>query len=216
MITMYSTRTETKKYCAEQGIDVLHGIYAQLYALCTETDLSNSQIADLLGYATATVRIYRKEKIYNYANLAKEMFTEYVKAVKPPEGAIERKFRDGRPSVYINFIGNCMNLQNQQAVYFFKFYNGKELLFCKIGTTKKDILQRLKQEIYTYSKNFTITNVEIHRTYSCGNQPAEGAESALRAAFIKLYPNNYCKNDRFFNVDISADLFDKYIQEHFA
>lgn len=124
----------------------------------------------------------------------------------------ERKFRDGRPPVLMEFMdGYGENIKDEQAVYFFKFYNPRALEFNKVGTSAKDVIGRLREEIGEYSKKFDIVRVEIHRIRSCGNIPAEGAESALRAELIRQYPEAFRKNDRFFGVDISPDVFDEIV-----
>lgn len=128
-----------------------------------------------------------------------------------------RKFRDGRPAVRMDLMPNCgENIKNAEAVYFFKFYSETTLLFNKIGTTKKDVIGRLRAEIGDYSKKFDIRRVEIHRICACGEYPAEGAESALRANFISRYSKEFCKNDRFFGVDIPTEIFDTVLNEYFA
>lgn len=128
-----------------------------------------------------------------------------------------RKFKDGRPAVAMEFMPNCgQNLRNEQAVYFFKFYNDKELQFNKVGTSAKDVVGRLRDEIGDYSKKFEITRVEVHRIRSCNGIPAEGAESALRAELIRQYPQAFRKNDRFFGVDIDPTIFDKICDEFFS
>ena len=124
----------------------------------------------------------------------------------------ERRFRDGRPPVLMVFMdGYGENIKNEQAVYFFKFYNQTALEFNKVGTSAKDVVARLRDEIGEYSKKFDISKVEIHRIRSCGNIPAEGAESALRAELIRQYPEAFRKNDRFFGVDISPSVFDEIV-----
>jgi histidinol dehydrogenase len=70
--------------------------------------------------------------------------------------------------------------------------------------------------LYDYSEKFDITRVEVHRMRSCGNIPAEGAESALRAEFIKRYPTAFRKNDRFFGVNISPEDFDTVYNKYFV
>lgn len=128
-----------------------------------------------------------------------------------------RRFKDGRPAVRMEFMPECgENIKNEQAVYFFKFYNGELLEFNKIGTSGKDVVGRLRDEIGDYSKKFDITRVEIHRIRSCKGYPAEGAESALRAELIKQYPKAFRKNDRFFNVDIEPSVFDAICDEFFG
>ena len=130
---------------------------------------------------------------------------------------VYRKFRDGRPAVAMEFMPDCgENLKNEEAVYFFKFYNETSLEFNKVGTTAKDVIGRLRDEIGEYSKKFNIRRVEIHRIMSCGNRPAEGAESALRAELIRQYPTAFRKNDRFFGVDISPAVFDAIMNAYFA
>ena len=128
-----------------------------------------------------------------------------------------RRFRDGRPAVAMEFMpGYGENLKNEEAAYFFKFYNETALEFDKIGTSAKDVVARLRDEIGEYSKKFDIRRVEIHRIVSCGNIPAEGAESALRAALIRQYPTAFRKNDRFFGVDIDPTVFDEIVGAYFA
>lgn len=128
-----------------------------------------------------------------------------------------RRFKDGRPPVAIEFMPDCgENLKGEQAVYFFKFYSEEILLFNKVGTSAKDVVARLRDEIGEYSKKFSIRRVEIHRIRSCGMYPAEGAESALRAELIRQYPTAFRKNDRFFGVDIDPCVFDEIVDRFFA
>ena len=127
-----------------------------------------------------------------------------------------RKFRNGRPAVAIEFMSaDIVNVKNAEAVYFFKFYNETTLEFNKIGTSAKDVIGRLRDEIGTYCETFDIRRVEVHRIKPCGNRPAEGAESALRAELIRQYPTAFRKNDRFFNVDISPAVFDEIVNAYF-
>jgi hypothetical protein len=128
-----------------------------------------------------------------------------------------RRFKDGRPPVSMEFMPNCgENLKDVQAVYFFKFYNNNKLEFNKVGTSAKDVVGRLRDEIGEYAKKYAITRVEIHRIRSCGDYPAEGAESALRAELIRRYPKAFRKNDRFFNVDINPTVFDEIVNAFLA
>ena len=128
-----------------------------------------------------------------------------------------RRFKDGRPPVAIEFMPDCgENLKGEQAVYFFKFYSEEILLFNKVGTSAKDVVARLRDEIGEYSKKFSIRRVEIHRIRSCGMYPAEGAESALRAELIRQYPTAFRKNDRFFGVDIDPCVFDEIVDKFFS
>lgn len=138
-------------------------------------------------------------------------------SVRVNDRTMYRKFRNGRPAVKMELMPNCgENIKNAEAVYFFKFYSETTLLFNKIGTTKKDVIGRLRAEIGDYVKKFDIHRVEIHRICACGEYPAEGAESALRANFISRYSKEFCKNDRFFGVDIPTEIFDTVLNEYFA
>ena len=82
-----------------------------------------------------------------------------------------RRFRDGRPPVAMEFMPDCgENLRGEQAVYFFKFYSEEVLIFNKVGTSAKDVVARLRDEIGEYSKKFDVRRVEIHRIRSaCGS-----------------------------------------------
>lgn len=118
--------------------------------------------------------------------------------------------------VYIKSFVNLdtEDLTDTQKVYLFKFYTKeKELIFNKVGTTVKTCLARLKQEIKEY-EDFPIGYVEIHRIYDCGEYPAEGFESYVRAYLIKHYPQAFKKNDRFFSIKVEPDLIDK-LYHHF-
>lgn len=108
------------------------------------------------------------------------------------------------------------NLSNEQMVYFFKFFGAEGLLFDKIGTTAKNAVSRLRDEIGEYSKKFPIDRVEIHRIRSCGGIPAEGYESELRARLIADHPTAFRKNDRFFGADIDPAVFDQICDQFSA
>lgn len=227
-ISMYATRTEIRDYGNEHGIPFAHINLAQIYALYIFAEWTRSQIADHLDYAPSTVST-KRSKMWEFSDLAEMLFTdnaeekvEIIIEKKVEEKPVEQKilfrnFKDGRPSVPMEFMPNCgENLKNEEAVYFFKFYNAKALEFNKIGTSAKDVVGRLRQEIGEYSKKFDIRKVEIHRIRPCGNIPAEGAESALRAELIRQYPTAFRKNDRFFGVDIAPEVFDEIVSRFFG
>ena len=188
----------------------------QVVYLFVECGLSFEEIADITGYAVSTVRVYAN-KYADLIDLARSWFAEPEVAPQVAEApqTLYRKFRNGR-SVAIEFMPNFgENLSNEQIVYFFKFYDKSGLLFDKIGTTAKNAVSRLRDEIGEYSKKFTIDRVEIHRIRSCNGIPAEGYESQLRANLIADHPTAYRKNDRFFGADIPAEVFDE-ICDRFA
>lgn len=219
-ITMFATMSEIRMFCAESGYTFHDVNLAQIYALYEMAGWCRAEIAHHLGYCASTVSTKRSQ-MWNYAELAEMLFgegeivEEVVEEIQPT--TIFRKFKDGRPAVAMEFMPQCgANIKGEEAVYFFKFYNANGLEFNKVGTSAKDVIGRLRQEIGEYSKKFDIRRVEIHRIVSCGNRPAEGAESALRAELIRQYPTAFRKNDRFFGVDISPLIFDQIINTYFS
>ena len=147
--------------------------------------------------------------------MAKRISVRTMSANEPC--VLYRKFKNGRPAVAMEFMPNYgENLVGIEAVYFFKFYSHDGLAFNKIGTSAKNVVSRLRDEIGDYSEKYDIYRVEIHRIRSCGSIPAEGAESALRAELIRQYPNAFRKNDRFFGVDIDPQVFDEIVNQYFG
>ena len=99
--------------------------------------------------------------------------------------------------------------------YLFKFYDSNgELLFSKIGTTERTVEARIKEEMRTYKKSFDVCGAIIESVIDCKDIPAEGAESHLRGYFIKKYPNNYIKNDRFGYIDIDVNEFNEVVNNY--
>jgi hypothetical protein len=226
-ITMFATRPEIHEFCTENNYPFHDVSLAQIYALYEIAGWSRAEIATHLGYALSTVS-KKRGMMWGYAELAEMLFEsglstesveiveeEPIEIIKEEPSIIYRNFKDGRPSVAIEFMPGCgSNIKGEQAVYFFKFYNVNGLEFNKIGTSAKDVVARLRTEIGEYTKKFDIRRVEIHRIVSCGNKPAEGAESLLRAMLISQYPTAFRKNDRFFGVDIEPDMFDKILHNY--
>lgn len=221
---MFATMSEIRVFCSESGYPFHDVNLAQIYALYEMAGWRRAAIADHLGYAVSTVSTKRSQ-MWDYAELAEMLFgdaeiveevvEEVAAAVEPT--TLYRKFKDGRPAVAMEFMPDCgANIKGEEAVYFFKFYNANALEFNKVGTSAKDVIARLRDEIGEYSKKFDIRRVEIHRIMSCGNRPAEGAESALRAELIRQYPQAFRKNDRFFGVDISPAVFDEIMNNYFG
>ena len=223
-ITMFATMSEIRVFCSKSGYPFHDVNLAQIYALYEMAGWRRAAIANHLGYAVSTVSTKRSQ-MWDYAELAEMLFgdgeiveevVEEVAAVVEPT-TLYRKFKDGRPAVAMEFMPDCgANIKGEEAVYFFKFYNANALEFNKVGTSAKDVVARLRDEIGEYSKKFDIRRVEIHRIMSCGNRPAEGAESALRAELIRQYPQAFRKNDRFFGVDISPEVFDEIMNNYFG
>ena len=226
-ITMFATMSEVREFAKHTGYSFHDVNLAQIYALYEMAGWTRSMIANHLGYAASTVST-KRHYMWRYAELAEFLFgddnsvevvefegVELTVAVEPT--TLYRNFKDGRPAVAIEFMPECgANIKDGQAVYFFKFYNETTLEFNKVGTSARDVVARLRDEIGEYSKKFDIRRVEIHRIMSCGNRPAEGAESALRAELIRQYPQAFRKNDRFFGVDIDPKVFDEIMRGYFS
>lgn len=149
------------------------------------------EIAKWCGYAISTIKGYIK-KFSSLLEKAKATFYHItLKAKKVLKGG-------------------------KQLVYLFKFYTNKGELICsKVGTTTRLPEQRLKEEIKYYQKHdIPVATAEMCSIIDCGAIPAEGAESITRAAFIRKHPEAFCKNDRFFGVDISVRSFNKIVNDY--
>lgn len=151
------------------------------------------EIAKWTKYAISTVR--------NYASQFSELWEKACEV-----------FRKITLKLKAEIIGN------RQLVYLFKFYDDKDELICsKVGTTTRLPEQRMKEEIrYYQDHDLPVARGEICAVLSCGEIPPEGAESQLRAAFIKKYPQAFYKNDRFFGVNIGVPTFTKIVKEYLA
>lgn len=222
-ISMFATMDEIHEFVATSDYYFHDVNLAQIYALYEMAGWKRAKIADHLGYKPSTVST-KRSKMWAFAELAELLFGEgsvEVVVESPVERtpcAVEyRRFKDGREPVAMEFMPGCgANVKGEEAVYFFKFYNAKDLEFNKIGTSAKNVVSRLREEIGGYSKKFDIRRVEIHRIMPLGDFPAEGAESELRSKLIKQYPKAFRKNDRFFGVDIAPEIFDEILSDYFG
>ena len=149
------------------------------------------EIKKWTGYAVSTIKNYIR-KFANLIEKAKATFYHVTQKVK-------KVLRGGK-----------------QLVYLYKFFNDKGELICsKVGTTTRLPEQRLKEEIRYYQQhNIPVETAEICSVIDCGSIPAEGAESFTRAYFIRRYPDAFCKNDRFFGVNIPTRTFNKIVNEY--
>lgn len=162
---------------------------------------------------------YWFEVCQQIANNCQEFLQKYI--INPIDKTIKviRREENQKKSIYDNkIIVDCKNLMDDkdEKCYLFEFYDSKNNLVCsKVGTTKRKVLQRLKEELNsdTYKK-LDCAMAIIRRVYDCGDMPAEGAESFLRAFYIKKYPNSFKKNDRFMKEFFDFETTDKLMEEY--
>jgi len=152
-----------------------------------------AEIRKWVDYAESTIKTYLR-KFADLLEQAKRFFYHVTKKVK-------KVLRGGK-----------------QLVYLFKFYDSDGKLICsKVGTTTRLPEERLKEEIKYYQKHgIPVADTEICSVIDCGAIPCEGAESATRAAFIHKFPDAFCKNDRFFGVDIPTRTFNQIVKNYLA
>ena len=150
-----------------------------------------AEIRKWVDYAESTIKTYLR-KFADLLEQAKRFFYHVTKKVK-------KVLRGGK-----------------QLVYLFKFYDSDGKLICsKVGTTTRLPEERLKEEIKYYQKHgIPVADTEICSVIDCGAIPCEGAESATRAAFIHKFPDAFCKNDRFFGVDIPVRTFNQIVKNY--
>lgn len=149
------------------------------------------EISKWTGYAVSTIKIYIKKFANRLEEACKKFYHITLKAKKV--------LRSGK-----------------QLVYLFKFYDKHGALICsKVGTTTRLPEIRLNEELKYYRKHgIEVENAEMCSIIDCGIIPAEGAESCARAYYIKKHPETFCKNDRFFGLNISTRSFNKIISEY--
>ena len=149
------------------------------------------KIAEITGYQKSTVKAYVR-KFHDLLEEAKKIFYHITQEVKK------------------------ITLGKRQLVYLFKFYDEKNKLVCsKVGTTTRTPEQRMKEELkYYQNHNIPVAKAEICSVIDCEELPAEGAESQTRAYFIRKHPKAFCKNDRFFGVDIPPRTFNKIVKNY--
>ena len=99
-----------------------------------------------------------------------------------------------------------------EKCYLFRFYDENDVLvFSKVGTTTRKVLDRLKREMREYEK-YGVVKAIIDRVYNCGQYPAEGLESLIRNVYIQEHPSAFKRNDRFFQVAFALTEIDALYQ----
>ena len=154
---------------------------------------SAEQIHQWVDYAVSTIKGYIR-KFGNLLEKAKGIFKNVSQKLK--QEVVGRK----------------------ECVYLFKFFDEMDkIIWSKVGTTTRLPEKRLAEEVRYYEqRGITIGRTEICSVIDCGEMPAEGAESEARAKFIRLFPKAYCKNDRFYGVNISTKKFNEIITAYLA
>ena len=169
-----------------------------------DTDLKHLQVIYLDKHG------FTPEEISKWTSYAVSTIKGYVK-----------KFADLVEKAFETFYHITLKAKKvlhggKQLCYLYKFYDKNGKLICsKVGTTTRLPEQRLKEEIKYYQKHgIEVETGEICSVIDCGAIPAEGAESITRAYFIRRHPEAFCKNDRFFDVDISTKTFNKVVTDY--
>ena len=107
------------------------------------------------------------------------------------------------------------DIHNVDKIYLVRFYENDKLLFSKVGTTKRTVKTRVKEEIKAYEKSgYVITKVKIIDFIEVANENLSlGVECQLKAKLIKKHQNNFIKNDRF-TIKIKKDEFQKIVKKY--
>ena len=169
----------------------------QVVFLKEHLKLSVEEISAITGYAVSTVRKYAR-KFLKLLKTAKKFFIQAKNSI-------------------VETVCDLLD-DKKEKCYLFKFYDeNNEILFSKVGTTTRKIIDRLREEIKEYKKSgFNVCKVKVCKVIDCGEIPAEGAESFVRARYIKKYQGTFQKNDRFMKIDIPTDDFTEAVMGYLA
>jgi hypothetical protein len=148
----------------------------------------------------------------------KEWAKKYI--LDPVAKTIEVKIKVPRTRKTYDIDTQNINLLDdaKEKCYLFRFFDADGNRLCsKVGTTQRTVLKRLKEELSskTYIGMGAVRAV-IDRVYDCGEMPAEGLESRLRAEYIQKYPGAFKKNDRFIFADFDLEECDKIAKKYLA
>lgn len=171
--------------------------HMQVVFLKEHLKLSAEEISAIIGYAVSTVKKYAR-KFLSLLKTAKKFFIQAKNSI-------------------VETVCDLLD-DKKEKCYLFKFYDGNnEILFSKVGTTTRKIIDRLREEIKEYKKSgFNICKVKVCKVIDCGEIPAEGAESFVKARYIKKYQGAFQKNDRFIKIDIPTDDFTEAVMGYLA
>lgn len=163
------------------------------------------------------VQIYNKVEIWS----KKYILDPVAKVVRKIGEKIEKVANVVDTTVNKRYYSNII-LSN--GVQFFsdgtqQFYlirlldKNNNLVYSKVGTTKRATQQRMKEHLKYYAKD-NVTTLIVDRVWDCGDTEAESYESIFRSYYIKKYPNSFRKNDRFikteFDLKEADEMFEKW------
>lgn len=157
------------------------------------------------------------ETIYNNcADWAKKYILDpATMTIKKIAGTVKRKFRRSKNDSKI--IWNCPEFSEdwKEKFYLIELFDGNgKLVWSKIGTTTRAVIQRMREHLRYYAK-YGIETIRVNRVYNA-EFAAEGMESAFRAAYIKKFPGKFKKNDRFCESEFDLTEADALAAEYLA
>ena len=111
--------------------------------------------------------------------------------------------------IYTNGVVDLLDSVANKC-YLFRFFDADDnLVYSKVGTSTRKVIDRIKQELRSYEKKGVVSCV-VDRVYDCGDKPPEGMESYFRAMYIRDCPQDFVKNDRFFRTAFDLEQADNF------
>lgn len=216
-ISCYSNKEELREFANKMDYTFTDWRHAQVIYLINIVELDLTEVADITDYTYATVRNI-PQKYYDKVQHLLNYFVKSKDNILHTEELVKYRAYGG-DLIPMCFMEDCgFDKKDSPQVYLAKFYTNNDEIpkFSKIGTTEKSVEMRIRQEIADYfKKGFELTRVEICKILPTGYLPPEAYESYLRAILNKKYYKNFQKNDRFFDTDISTEIFTKICKEFY-
>lgn len=143
-----------------------------------QKNYSNQEIAEITGYAVSTVISY------------------------------QYKYKDDIDFAMRYFSTTAATTQKGNYCYWIRVYQNGEYLFDKIGTTQRNVKQRIYEILYRGWKDHKgDLTCDIIDVFDCGNLDCRGLEELIHGLFIsKQY--DYIPNDRFSQPLDSKAIYD--------
>lgn len=176
-------------------IDIKRKQIVYLYEIRNE---AFETISEITGYAISTIRNYVK-KFAHLLEDAKNLFKYSRKKI----------FEKKKPIVPEGIEFHCPDDfdfdDKAQRFYLIRAFdaNGNRV-FSKIGTTIRQMIERMKEHL-NYYKKLGVVKIVVDKVWDCGERDAVMYESFFRAGYIFKHPTAFCSNDRFFDVDFDLD-----------